>query len=300
MTKLQGEISPAFAALREAARLYQAVMSQTLIAWPLICAKGILLSSGLEAPLRKQKFSDLFEECLADLEAEVGPLYSIVFSRVHGSNPLRFDSTRASSTAAVRKILDAADTRWEQTFTLDPAPLYVTPLFQIHRLKDVDGKFWQLKVIKPSAREKLNSTLNALRDIESVLRPFKNLPKVSELWNKVETLRLKAQREADLRVERRTLQRATRHGHRIEIHPKFDHVDLLVTADPNRMNVDDVKKSVAKVWPIVWKSAKSSGVTKESKRRVSVATSFEGFPVKSTLISGFSVNTKIPRSQRRH
>ncbi|MES2745470.1 MAG: hypothetical protein V4655_08580 [Bdellovibrionota bacterium] len=300
MTKLQGETSPAFAALREAARLYQAVLSQTMIAWPLICAKGILLSSGLEAPLRKQKFSDLLDECLADLEAELGPLYSILFSKVHGSNPLRFDSTRATSLAAVRKILDSADPRWEQTFTLDPAPLHVTPLFQIHRLKDMDGKFWQLKVVKPASREKLNSALNALRDIETALRPFKTLPKISELWNKVENLRLKAQREADLRVERRTLQRAFRHGHRIEIHPKFDHLDLLVTADPNRMNVDEVKKSVAKVWPIVWKSAKSNAVSKESNRRVSVATSFEGFPTKSTLISGFSVNTKIPRSQRRH
>lgn len=297
VTKLREESPPAFAALKEWLRIYRATLSQAFVAWPFIYTKGILLGSGLESPLRKVRLGDLYDHCLADLEAELGPLYGEVFERLHGKNPLRFDSSRAVSIAEIKTMLDAYKPRWSYEFTLDSATLHTTPLFQIHRLKDVDGRLWHLKVIKPKAREKLSSALNALREIEGLLRPWRALPKVSETLSLIEGLRLKAQRQADLGIERRTLQRAARQASVPAVHPDFDHRDFLVTSDPTRMHADEVKTSVHS-YPRVAKKILSLPLTSRRSKVPVQTTSFDAVRAPGSLL-GPSFPTGISRSRRR-
>lgn len=296
MTKLRDDSPQAFAALREGRRIYQIVLGQALIGWPMTYARGLFLGSGLEFALRTNRLKDLWEKCLADLESELGPLYSVLFDEIHAQNPLRFDSSRAARTQEVKALLDERKPRWRYEFTLDPTVLHSTPLFQIHRFKDSEGRHWHLKVIKPAARQKLKLTLSALRELEALLKPFQFLPEALKAYERISDLRVAAQRTSDLRIERRNLARVAKKGETNIVHPDFDDSDILVTADPEKKHADEVKRALrVPAIPLRPTPFKSKSLREPKPQPLSVRT----FPLKGLSPEvPLSTRTRDPRRRK--
>ncbi|MBC7660723.1 MAG: hypothetical protein H7249_13590 [Chitinophagaceae bacterium] len=204
--KHRGVPSPSFAALREFARISKKSARLSLLAWPVQTSRTLLFNSGLDSFWNKERLHEIFTGCLEELSAELGPAYNHLFEKFGATldfdrhiMPLPFEE--------IRKILDRHAPDWSHEFIVDKKSLFVTTLCQIHAAVDESGKRWFFKIIKPQAKQKLESSINALREIEAVLGAFRFIPKAAAMVTKVEELRRMFQREVDLKFEQRTLER---------------------------------------------------------------------------------------------
>jgi predicted unusual protein kinase regulating ubiquinone biosynthesis (AarF/ABC1/UbiB family) len=253
-----GAPTPTFAALRELARVYRECLQQAFFVWPARYSGRLLFDSSLDSAWKKDRFSEIFDQCLHGLKAELGPAYQNLFSSAGMDADL---SVHAAAPVPFKEITDALDIyipEWSHELILDKKPLQSTALFQIHAAVDERGDQWNVKVIKISARKKLESTLHALKEIEKAIRPFRSIPKAQTFLSQIEDLRRSLGRAVDLNLERRTLLRAkSRHeGDRKftlrfpKIHERFNSDSVFVyeaiagqTIAADRFHVDILEAS---------------------------------------------------------
>ncbi len=233
---------PSLATLSELARVYHVTLRQLLLRWPATAANHFLFASSLESVFRPSRLGELLELCLAEWEDELVYFYGKPFASKLQGNPFRNSLDRAADTGEVERLLAIAMPGWKQEFVLETRPIVVTPLYQIHRMLHREGHGFQLKCIKPKSRLKLDSVLSAMRDLENLLLPLTIVPSIAQARSKLEELRLKAQREADLSLERRALLRLKNRPGIMEVYTQVDHRDILMTWDRERQPVDDIRR----------------------------------------------------------
>lgn len=204
----RGAPSPSFAALRELARVYKVFLKQSLFVWPSRYGSSFVIDSALDGFWSRARLSEIFDQCIHELQAQLGPAYQSLFSSDgRGAVDERDGTIEPVAFREITATLDDEAPEWSHEFILDRQPALCSPLFQIHNAVDEHGQRWQIKVIKASARERLDSTLYALREIEATLRPLRGAKVAADLLAQVEELRRSLQRAANLNNERRVLQR---------------------------------------------------------------------------------------------
>lgn len=202
-----GAPTPTFAALRELARVYKECLQQAFFVWPARYSGRLIFDSALDSAWKRDRFSEIFDQCLHDLKAELGPAYQNLFSSAAMEQDLNALSAAAVPLKEITDALDEYVPEWSHELILERKPLQSTALFQIHAAVDERGDRWNVKVIKISAKKKLESTLHALKEIEKAFKPFRAIPKAQAFLKQIEDLRRTLSRAADLNVERRTLLR---------------------------------------------------------------------------------------------
>lgn len=206
----RGAPSPSFAALRELARVYKVFLQQTLFAWPTRYSSSLVVDTALDKFWNKARLGEIFEQCIHELKAQLGPAYQKLFNfDDHGFSD-EVETRVEFNPVDFREITDTLDEwapEWSLEFILERQPIHCATLFQVHNAVDENGQRWQIKVLKPSARKKMESSLHALREIEAALKPLRNMKAPANLLAQVEKIRRTLSRSADLNIERRVLLR---------------------------------------------------------------------------------------------
>ncbi len=202
----RGVSAPSFAVVRELARVYKECLQQTLFVWPSRYSNSLIFDSALDSFWKKSRLSEIFEPCLNELKAELGPAYQHFFA-IPKANEVDVYGAAAVSLRDITVTLDECFPEWSHDFVIDREPILSAALYQIHGAVDQEGHRWLVKVIKLSAKAKMESTLHALREIELTLKPLRRAQYAARLVQQLETLRRSLYREADLSLERRILLR---------------------------------------------------------------------------------------------
>ncbi|SMF71183.1 ABC1 kinase family protein [Pseudobacteriovorax antillogorgiicola] len=209
-----------FAIANELLKIYKGLIKQGTIGTSIKISKFFLVDSGLEAPWSEKRLMDLFGDIVLDCFNELGPVYGkaaqIALSRAEGEArnmaekfhldrlyhdwpPMQFSEVEA--------ILDEEIPDWQQEFIVEPHPLGVASMAQVHTAIDDTGKKWVIKVIKPQSDARLHETLDAIEQMLTLARPLEYTSvgrrTVKELRSLVSSMRL----ETDLAIEKRNIDR---------------------------------------------------------------------------------------------
>lgn len=127
---------------------------------------------------------------------------SLGFDRLFGDwNPLPI--------AAIEAILDLEIPNWRRHLTIDPTPLGVASMAQVHAAVDRSGQKLVIKVIKPRSEARLLETSAALKAFLTLLRPLAGASHSGKkLVHDFEELLAGILRESDLLAERETIRKA--------------------------------------------------------------------------------------------
>lgn len=209
------------APIRELVRVLRILYQTGCITLPQRLVTAALFDSGLEPFWKNQErqaevIGDLLIECFNALGPMYGKAGQVMLSRLPPEQqsvaekwrltrlyrdwpPLRLDEVEAA--------LDDEIPGWRDQLQLEPVPLGVASMAQVHGAIDRSGREWVIKILKPNSKKRLTETIEAL---EQLLKMVDNLPlspgarrTSRELWELSRGLR----REMALDVERANLDR---------------------------------------------------------------------------------------------
>lgn len=214
------EKSGSKAILTELIALNKTFLTLGSIKLPLKLLKSILNDSGLEGLWYRERFLDVVGELILEAFDSLGPVYGkaaqISLSRLGPqlhSMAERLRLTRlygdwpALPFTTIEQILDREIPNWHGELKIDPHPLGVASMAQVHVAVDREGREWVIKVIKPQAIKRMDETISALEEIVSSLEPvvFSNTGRrgIQEILQMAAAMR----QETDLDIERRNIER---------------------------------------------------------------------------------------------
>ncbi len=147
--------------------------------------KAVFQDSGLEPTWHSERLYDLVGEMLLSTFDHLGPVYGkamqVTLSRL--SPGLRYWAGKfrlnrvygdwpAMPFSEVESILDQEIPSWHTKLKVNPYPIGVASMAQVHSAEDDDGREWVIKVIKPQSAKRLNETVGAMEQIIAVLQPI--------------------------------------------------------------------------------------------------------------------------------
>lgn len=204
-----------FAIGRELLKIYKSIILQCGFGAPIRLSRALFLESGLEQLWTQRRLLELVGDVLLNCFNALGPVYGkvgqVALSRLSGdwkqtAEKLRlnrlYSDWPAMEFSAVEKILDAEIPQWHQEFVVEPHPIGVASMAQVHVAVDEDGRKWVMKVMKPHAKTRLHETLDAIEQVIRLAKPLEltaaGRRAVRELRDLVQALRL----ETDLLREK--------------------------------------------------------------------------------------------------
>ncbi len=202
----------------EVTRVTRAWVRHSVFGLPKQLVKALWLKPFLENLNDGDRIRDAIGQELLGLFDDLGPVYgklgqmtlsrlsgpwqkaakSVWLDRLYGSWP-------AMPFADIAVILDQEIPLWRGTLTVEPFPLGVASIAQVHAATDADGRAWVVKIVKPHARQRLQETVAALEQIASVLAPLAVTRGSRRLLSELEDLLSAFRRELNLRQERDTI-----------------------------------------------------------------------------------------------
>lgn len=205
---------------REIIFIHRQLLRSSALGFPIGLARAWWKESGLE-PLWSEKrlfelIGDISLSCLDHLGPVYGKIGQIALSRLDEdeqkwARKLQLDRLYGSWPAIpfseIEAILDAEIPDWHHEFIVEPFPLGVASMAQVHAARDEAGREWVIKVIKPDARRRLGETLGALRQILSLTRPLRLTALGRRSLRELEELVNSLGREVELDLEKRNLDR---------------------------------------------------------------------------------------------
>ena len=218
----KARFSPAvnyFAIVREIFAIYKSLLVEgSRIPWQL--SKALIVDSSLDPIWAEKRFLEIVGDLIVDLFNDLGPVYGkaaqVTLSRIGGDarktvNKLQLDRLYgqwpAMPWADVERILDQEIPDWHQEFVVDPYPIGVASMAQVHVATDESGKRWVIKMIKPHAEQRLHQTLDAIEQMIRVLKPFLITSSAKRAFRELSEL-VKAMRvETDLLQEMHNIDR---------------------------------------------------------------------------------------------
>ena len=159
---------------------------------------------------------DMTIQCMNDL----GPIYG-KFSQI-GLNSLPpqcdklikktgldriYDDWPALEFSEIQKILDKEFPDWKQSIRVEPKPIGVASMAQVHVITDLDGKRWAMKFIKPKAKKRIQETLKALNEVISLSKVAGNAPLMQKFLKEWEDFSSSLRKEIRLDLERKNIKK---------------------------------------------------------------------------------------------
>ena len=191
-----------------------------LVGVPSRLLSGLFGDPALEPVWHEERLLDLVGDVLMEAFEGLGPLYGkagqIVLSRLGERGRgvaarLRLNRLYGDWPALpfrdLEGILDRDIPGWKQEFRVDPIPLGVASMAQVHLATDQQGREWVIKVIKPAARRRLIETLRAMDQILGLATPMQITAGGRKLLKELDELKASLRRELDLDRELDSIRR---------------------------------------------------------------------------------------------
>ena len=160
---------------KEAVKVYLAFARLGLRDIPTSVLRSVIKDSQLDSIQKPERFFEILGETLLGLFDSLGPVYGkagqMALSRLPEEGQSLADKIRltrlygdwpAMGLDQVNQILDREIPHWRTEFRLDPNPIGVASMAQVHKLRSKDGQVWVIKILKPHAEKRLLETLAAL------------------------------------------------------------------------------------------------------------------------------------------
>jgi ubiquinone biosynthesis protein len=228
---------------------------------PTAVGRALLKDPGLDPPTGDSRLLDLVGETALRFFDALGPIYGkagqIALSRL--SPPLAeiagmlrltrlYDDWPPLPFAEVERILDRAIPAWRTQLSVEPHPLGVASLAQVHGATDAEGRAWVVKVIKPRARTRLLETVEALEQGLALVQPLAVTEvarrAVKEAFDLAQGFRqelsLSREREMILRVREKLRSRRQKLLVVPDVHPDFAAEGVLVVERFHGTSMADV------------------------------------------------------------
>jgi ubiquinone biosynthesis protein len=205
---------------RELGRLTVAWLKHGVVGLPLSVGRSLATEPALDGALSEARFFDLFGERALRLFDDLGPIYGkagqVLLSRL--SPPLHEIAETLRLTrlykdwppipfAEVAEILDRQVPRWRTELAVEPHPLGVASLAQVHAATDRAGRLWVVKVVKPAAKRRLLETAAALEQAAEMLAPLAVTQVARRALKELRELIVGFRREVSLTKEHETILR---------------------------------------------------------------------------------------------
>ena len=163
---------------------------------------------------------ELVGEVVMRYFTELGPIYgkagrvalsllpSKAYSLAEAAELTRlYNDWPAMSFSDVCEVLDDNIPRWRVELEIDPNPIGVASIGQVHRCSDKEGKVWALKVLKPLAAKRLLETVEACEVLIDIVRTLPLNKSSEKTIDELETLMAGFKSEVDLENEKLTIER---------------------------------------------------------------------------------------------
>lgn len=217
---MHGEPPKPWRAVHEVAKVSAALVRSGVAEWPRALAQTLLSDSGLWQPFDESRLLDLFGEAALQLFDALGPAYGkvgqILLSRLPPPMHAVADSLRLTRLykdwpplgfQEVQTILDREVPTWRSSLTVDPHPLGVASIAQVHAARTEDGREWVIKIVKPHAKARLQETVAALDEVVRLLKPLAITRQAQRNLDEIKGLCLALSKECSLARERETMAR---------------------------------------------------------------------------------------------
>ena len=209
-----------FPVARELGRVYGTWVRHSMWEFPKRIVGSLLGKPALEGPLNIDRLRDHVGMELLALFDDLGPIYgklgqmtlsrlsspwqkaakSLYLDRLYGQWP-------ALPFSDVADILDREIPRWRGELEVEPFPIGVASIAQVHAATDTAGRSWVVKIVKPKARVRLMQTVDALAQIHTALQPLAVTQTGRRTLRELSDLLVGFRRELDLLQERETILR---------------------------------------------------------------------------------------------
>jgi ubiquinone biosynthesis protein len=107
----------------------------------------------------------------------------------------------------VRTILDNEVPGWRQVLAIDPTPLGVASMAQVHAATTPDGRQWVVKILKPKSVERLLATVAAIDQLAEQCKPLAVTRASRRFIREINDLTASLRRETSLLRERETIRK---------------------------------------------------------------------------------------------
>ena len=209
------------ASFYELTRVLRILYQTGCIKLPRRLLSAALFDSGLEPLWNNQErqaevIGDLLMECFGSLGPMYGKAGQLILSRLPAEQQVIAEKWRLTRLyqdwppmplKEVEAGMDKEVPGWREQLQLEPIPLGVASMAQVHGAIDRAGREWVVKILKPKAKQRLTETVTALEQVLKVVDNFSLSPGARrtsrELWELCRGLR----REMDLDLERINLER---------------------------------------------------------------------------------------------
>ncbi len=109
----------------------------------------------------------------------------------------------------MKEILDFEIPGWQSALAIDPSPLGVASMAQVHGATTLDGKQWVIKILKPKAVTRLLTTVSAIDQIADSLKPVAVTSGARRFIREIKDLTAALRRETSLLRERETIRKVS-------------------------------------------------------------------------------------------
>ncbi|MFK7828027.1 MAG: AarF/UbiB family protein [Oligoflexales bacterium] len=107
----------------------------------------------------------------------------------------------------IQKILDKEFPGWKQSIRIEPKPIGVASMAQVHVITDLNGKRWAMKFVKPKAKKRIQETLKALNEVISLSKVAGNTPIVQKFFKEWEDFSSSLRKEVRLDLEKKNIKK---------------------------------------------------------------------------------------------
>ena len=209
-----------FAIAKEVLQINRSLIKEGTVGASRKISKFFLVDSGLESPFAEKRLLELVGDIVLNLFNELGPVYGkaaqIALSRIDGDaqeivdkmNLNRiFSDWPAMPFEEVQKILDEEVPDWHQEFVIEPHPVGVASMAQVHTAIDESGRQWVIKVVKPLSDKRLHETLDAIEQIIRLSKPLEVTAVGRRTLKELRSLVAALRYETNLELEKKNLHR---------------------------------------------------------------------------------------------
>jgi ubiquinone biosynthesis protein len=166
----------------ESGRVGVAVVRHGFFGVPYALSRSLLFDASIDNVRDPGRRRELLGKSFLKLFDDLGPVYGkagqIFLSRLSGKGmeiaesldltrlygrwiPLEFDE--------IAEILDREIPSWRHELKVDPIPIGVASMAQVHACSDENGNEWVLKILKPNACKRLTETVDLLEGLMTAM-----------------------------------------------------------------------------------------------------------------------------------
>jgi ubiquinone biosynthesis protein len=218
--RAQSEVSLGQALVTEGARVAAALVRYSFLTVPRILVDSLRKDPMVDSLFTRDRRRELLGQGIMSLFNDLGPLYGkagqVLVSRAQGDFFAALESLDMGRLfgdwlpmdfAEVSAILDQEIPQWRGELVVDPDPIGVASMAQVHSATDASGRKWVLKILKPHACVRLLEGLAVLDGALDLASPFAVTAAADTALRNLRSLSRSLAHECSLDQERATLRK---------------------------------------------------------------------------------------------